>query len=351
MTKEINKLFVYGTLLQGESRNHYLDDCKLIRSLEIPGELYDMGMGYPAALYDENSKETITGEIYTICGDVNKKLRELDEVECAGLGLYKRKPIYNEHHFYLYEPGELLRGYLRTENKIRAGSWRSHSSIALKNPVEFAIRFENSQRQRYREFPPEDSTELTFLRGEIPILITAPHATRHVRIHKLKYQEEYTGALSVILHALTGSHALYTHWASNIDPNFYDHAPFKKKILKVVSKFGIRFVLDLHVTRGQGNEDIYPGIGSSKEFLLGKDLYLQHLEELTKSNGLVLGGLHVFPASVQMTVTKFVSRNLQIPAMQIEINERLSRPETNPREFERLVKFLRDYIRSIQDLV
>ncbi len=351
MAKEINKLFVYGTLLQGEPRNHYLDDCKLIQSIEIPGELYDTGMGYPAALFNENSKEIITGEIYTICVDTNKKLIELDEVEGTRLGFYKRRSIYNKHHFYFYESGELLNGYIRPVNRIKPGNWRRHASVALKNPVEFAIRFENSQRQRYREFPPEDSTGLTFLKGEIPILVTAPHATRHLRMNKLKYQEEYTGALSVILHALTGSYALYTHWASNIDPNFYDHAPFKKKILKVVSKFGIRFVLDLHVTRGQGNEDIYPGIGNSKEFLLGNDFYLHHLGELTKSNDLVLGGFHVFPASVQMTVTKFVSRNLQIPAMQIEINERLSRPETNPFRFEKLVNFLMNYICSIQDLV
>ena len=347
MTREINKLFVYGTLLQGESRNYHLDGCKLIQSIEVPGELYDTGRGYPAALFDGHSKETITGEIYTICGDVNRKLRELDKVEGTEIGLYKRRSIYNGYHFYLYEPGELLKGYLRTENRIKSGSWRRYASVALKDPVKFALTFENPQRQRYGEFPPEDSTEFTFLRGEIPVLVTAPHATRHLRMGKLKYQEEYTGALSVILHSLTGSHALYTHWASSIDPNFYDHAPFKEKLLKIIRKFGIRFVLDLHSFRGQRNEDIYPGIGNDREFLFGNDFYLYKLEELLESNGLVLGGLHVFSGSIQMTITKFVSRNLEIPAMQIEINERLRHPESNPSEFEKLVKLLTNYIRSI----
>jgi gamma-glutamylcyclotransferase (GGCT)/AIG2-like uncharacterized protein YtfP len=347
MTREINKLFVYGTLLQGEPRNYHLDGCKLIQSIEVPGELYDTGRGYPAALFDGSSKETITGEIYTICGDVNRKLRELDEVEGTEIGLYKRRSIYKGHHFYLYESGELLKGYLRTQNKIKSGSWRRYASVALKNPVKFALMFENPQRKRYGEFPPEGSIGFTFLRGEIPVLVTAPHATRHLRMDKLKYQEEYTGALSVILHALTGSHALYTHWASTIDPNFYDHAPFKKKLLKIVRKFGIRFVLDLHSFRGQRNEDIYPGIGNDREFLFGNDFYLYKLEELAGSNGLILGGLHVFSASIQMTIAKFVSRNLEIPAMQVEINERLRNPENNPSEFEKLVKLLTDYICSI----
>jgi gamma-glutamylcyclotransferase (GGCT)/AIG2-like uncharacterized protein YtfP len=351
MAREIDKLFVYGTLLQGERRNHHLDGCKLIQSVEVPGKLYDTERGYPVALFDGNSKETVTGEIYALCGDVDKKLRELDEIEGTEIGLYTRKSIYNGHHFYVYETGELLRNRIRAENRINSGSWRRYGSVALKNPVEFAIRFENSQKQRYREFPPEDSSGLTFLRGEIPILITASHATRHLRMGKFKYQEEYTGAVSVILHALTGSYVLYTHWASSVDPNFYDHAPFKEKLRKVVKEFGIRFVLDLHGTRREWSDDIYPGVGNSREFLFGDDFYLHKLEQSSELNGLAIGDLRVFPASTQMTITKFVARNIQIPAMQIEINERLRYPESHPSKFERLVKFLTDYIGSIQDLV
>ncbi|MER3447848.1 MAG: hypothetical protein C4291_13920 [Candidatus Dadabacteria bacterium] len=347
MSREIFKLFVYGTLLQGEMGNCYLDGCKLIRSAEIPGKLYDTGRGYPAALFDSNSKETVTGEIYAICGDADKKLREIDKIEGTEIDLYKRKPIYNRHHFYVYETGGLLKRYIRTENRIPSGNWRRHGSVALKNPVEFAIRFESSQKQRYREPPPEYSSGLIFLRGEIPILITAPHATRHLRMGKLKYQEEYTAALSVILHALTGSYVLYTHWASNIDPNFYDDAPFKSKLLNVIRKFGIRFILDLHGTRREWSADIYPGVGINREFLFGNDFYLHKLEQSAKSNDLVIGGLHIFPASTQMTITKFIAKNIQIPAMQIEINERLRHPEINPSEFERLVKFFTDYIGSI----
>lgn len=348
MAGEIDKLFVYGTFLQGEIRNHHLDGCHLIQSVEIPGRLYDTGRGYPAALFDSDSKETVMGEIYAIGGDVDKKLRELDEIEGMEIGLYKRKSIYNGYHLYVYETGELLKNFIRSENRINSGNWRRHGSVALKNPVEFAIRFENSQKQRYGEPPPADSSGLTFLRGEIPILVTAPHATRHLRMGKLKYQEEYTGTLSVILHALTGSYALYTHWASGVDPNFYDDAPFKSKLLKVVRKFGIGFILDLHGTRREWNDDIYPGVGNNREFISGNDFYLYKLQESSESNGLVLGGLHVFPASAQMTITKFVSRNLEIPAMQIEINERLRRPEGNSSEFEKLVKFLTDYIISIK---
>src|SRR5579885_1476304 len=88
MAGEIDKLFVYGTLLQGERRNHHLDGCHLMKSAEIPGRLYDTGRGYPAALFDGNSKETVMGEIYAISGDVGKKLRELDEIEGTEIDQY-----------------------------------------------------------------------------------------------------------------------------------------------------------------------------------------------------------------------------------------------------------------------
>lgn len=347
MDKAKEKLFVYGTLLQGEPRSRYLEDCKLIQSMEIPGELYDTGRGYPAGLFDKDSEETVRGELYAICEDVDKKLKELDEIEGTETGLYKRKKLRHKNHsFYIYEAGESLRDCLQAKNKITSGNWRRHTSVALEDPVEFALNFENSQKKRYKELPPEDSGGLVFLRGEIPVLITAPHATEHFRMNASKYQEKYTGALSSVLHILTGSHALYTHWASSVDPNFYEDAPFKKNLEKVVKKFGIEFVIDLHGTRREWDEDIYPGIGVDREFLLGDDSLFYKLRESAESNNLILGGLDVFPASRQMTVTKFVSRNLGIPAMQIEINERLRHPETDPLLFKRLVKFLSEFIRK-----
>ncbi len=303
-------------------------------------------------MFDGNSEETIAGEIYNLSGDSNKKLKELDEVECTRFGLYRRKDFkHKRHHFYLYEAGEQLRGCLNKENSINSVNWRRQGSFALKDPVEFALTFEKEQQERYREFPPEDSSGMIFLRGDAPILVTAPHATTHLRMNKQKQQEEYTGAISVILHSLIGAHALYTHWASKIDPNFYDDAPFKKKLTKIVKKFGIKSVLDLHGTRGQRAEDIYPGIGNNREFLIGNDSYLRTLKESANSNGIVLGGLNVFPASIQMTVTKFVATKLGIPAMQIEINERLRDPKSDPQGFEKLVTFLTEYLHRIKTYI
>ncbi len=102
-------------------------------------------------------------------------------------------------------------------------------------------------------------------------------------------------------------------------------------------------------TRVQRNKDIYPGIGNNREFLIGNGFYLHKLED--SANGLALGDLHVFPASNQMTVTKFVAQKLEIPAMQLEINERLRHPESNSNGFEKLVTFLTEYLYQIKTYI
>ncbi len=344
-----DKLFVYGTLLQGEPRNRYLEDCKLIRTLEVPGKLYDTLRGYPAAAFDPNTEETVAGELYWISRDVDKKLEYLDRVEGTRDRFYHRKKLgHGGYNFYLYEAGELLKEALKEENRIQTGNWRRYGSAAFVNPAQFARTFEEPQRKRYRKFPPDDSIGSIFLKGEAPILVTASHATAHLRMNVLKYEEHYTGAIAVILHILTGSHAIYTHLASKVDPNYYDEAPFKKKIEEVIKEYGIKFVIDLHGTRTKRNEDIYPGVGKNREFLLGNDTYLNRLEELVKSSGLILGGTEVFPASRQMTITKFISSRLRIPAMQVEISERLRQPDKNPSEFVGLIRILEDLISSIK---
>ncbi len=350
MTGEINKLFVYGTLLQGEPRSQLLEDCKLITTIDVPGKLYDTGRDYPAALFEKDSDGTVSGELYSLCKNHEEKLNQLDEVEGIETELYTRKKLtFRNHSFYAYEAGERLKESLSDENQITSGSWRRYASLALENPVRFAIQFENSQRQYYVEPASDEFDGTVFLRGEIPVLVTAPHATTHVRVKMTKSYELYTGALSVILHSLTGAHALYTHRMSNIDPNYYDDSPFKESLQSIINEHDIRFVIDIHGTGSGRPYDIFPGVGLDGEFLIGKDSYLAILNETAQRKKILIGGLDIFPAAKQMTVAKFAATKIGVPAMQIEINRSLRQPEDNPTQFKKLVEFISSYISRINE--
>ncbi|MBI4228548.1 MAG: gamma-glutamylcyclotransferase [Deltaproteobacteria bacterium] len=352
MSNEIKKLFVYGTLLQGEPRSRFLQDSDLLGSLEVPGELYITGMGYPAASFKRKPNQRVCGELYELSGDnITDKIMMLDEIEGIENGLFKRKELeISGHHFFAYEAGGSLDNFLMDRYRIKSGNWRLHGSIAKKDPIKFALDFENFSAKSYRELPLEGTMGSIHLRGEAPILVTAPHASAHLRMSKLKSQETFTGSLSVILHAMTGSHALYTHRASKIDPNFYDESSFKKKMARIVKSFGIRFVLDVHGTSTTKVGDVFPGVGFDNEFLVSNEVFIDKLIKCSKRFGIRLGGSKIFPASRQMTVTKFVARNLGIPAMQIEVNEKLRSPDILPQSFEKLVSFLVCFLSTVKDI-
>ncbi|MGB7293118.1 MAG: gamma-glutamylcyclotransferase family protein [Thermodesulfobacteriota bacterium] len=350
MSDKIKKLFVYGTLLRGESRNAFLQDGDLLGSLDIPGELYITDMGYPAASFNENPNHHVSGELYELSGDkITDKIMVLDKIEGTDNGLFMRKLLrINGHKIFTYDAGEALNSFLNDRCKIESGSWRLHGSLAKRDPIKFARGFEKYSAKGYREFPIKDSSGSIHVRGVAPILVTAPHACAHVRMNKLKNQEKFTGSLAVILHSITGSHAFYTHRASEIDPNFYDESPFKKQIARIVKEFGIRFVLDIHGTSTAKTGDVFPGVGIDKEFLLGNDSLLDRLVKGSERFGIRLGSSKIFPASRQMTVTKFAARTLGIPGMQIEISERLRTPDKFPKRFDELVRFLADFLSGVE---
>lgn len=124
----LRRLFVYGTLQQGECRAHLLKDClaEPVRAGRVRGRLIDLG-GYPGLL-PTTSTEWVYGELLTVT-DIEDTLFELDQVEgFAGHGkenLYDRVLITVETQqeqylawVYSYStPPDVLR-------LIPSGDWR-----------------------------------------------------------------------------------------------------------------------------------------------------------------------------------------------------------------------------------
>ena len=344
MSGLIDKIFVYGTLQRGEERSCYMRDCRLSGILEVPGRLYDTGRGYPAAVFDGESDSTVSGELY-IMESPTLRIEELDRVEGVDSGLFRRSRIKNPGaEFFCYEPGPLLKDVVSVGNRIQDGRWRTHSSLAFTDPVDFALRFESHIKNSYKVHAEEGSDGIHHIKGRVPVIVTAPHATAHVRMGRLKRQEFYTGALAVMLHSLTGCHALYTDRLSPIDPNYSDESPFKAMLSEIAERYGIVFLLDLHGTGTENPGDVFPGAGSDREFLKGGHRIFDELNKAAASYGISLGSEDVFPAQRQMTVTRFSAARLGVPSMQLEIGGGLRQPGSAPGDFTRLVNFLREFI-------
>jgi gamma-glutamylcyclotransferase (GGCT)/AIG2-like uncharacterized protein YtfP len=82
-------LFVYGTLLKGQSNHHRLQGSVLVASHAwVHGVLYDVGCGYPALVQGVDDIGRVVGEIYLVSPEV---LKSVDVLE----GYYGKNDVGN----------------------------------------------------------------------------------------------------------------------------------------------------------------------------------------------------------------------------------------------------------------
>jgi gamma-glutamylcyclotransferase (GGCT)/AIG2-like uncharacterized protein YtfP len=107
---EINTIFVYGTLQQGQSRNYILRGLKYEKAvLSDYKKLEPPSLGFPFIIKD--NKSSVRGEVYY--GLSRSLINQLDMIEGEGR-LYHRIIVQvkvesgNEIDVYTYYPSEIL---------------------------------------------------------------------------------------------------------------------------------------------------------------------------------------------------------------------------------------------------
>ncbi len=189
-------------------------------------------------------------------------------------------------------------------------------------------QFENTQVS-YRDDPPRGQVSFRYLRGNRPVLVSAPHGALHWRNGGWKGEDEYTAALAHLLSTQTGAHALYTVRRIRPDPNFEDDSDYKRTLASLLWEHNIELVLDLHGARRGRDFGLELGTMSGATCPDYQSSIIQHLEwqgfvrEHRRSldrlwvNRLFKGGAR------QRTVTRFVWEQYGVNAAQIEINAHL----------------------------
>ncbi|KJS84437.1 MAG: hypothetical protein JM58_10810 [Peptococcaceae bacterium BICA1-8] len=197
-----------------------------------------------------------------------------------------------------------------------------------------------------RRVNPKQEDPFWFSIGEVPVLVSAPHAVRHYRQKKIKMSDQFTGSIAYLLNRLTGCHAIAVTKLYGGDPNVDNPCIYKEKIIDFCSKEKIKFVLDIHGAAREREFDVDLGTNKEKN-LLGKMEILETLEQNFQGFGLSKISLDYFAASGPNTVANYVARELGIPAVQIEINKQYRVPAQNPQGFHRLLGALAESIKSL----
>jgi len=171
------------------------------------------------------------------------------------------------------------------------------------------------------DYDQEADPYFAYLPGTIPVLVSAPHGTKHYRASEGRWRVEdaYTSSLAIELGKLTGAHVLYARNKSREDANNDADGEYKAFLEKIVKEKGIKFILDLHGAEGGRPFSVDVGVRESAVAACSCPTYRGTLEKTFSGFEADLFNQH-FSARSPGTITSFARDSLGIEAAQIEIN-------------------------------
>lgn len=156
------------------------------------------------------------------------------------------------------------------------------------------------------------------VKGEIPVLITAPHTMKQVRKDgSIKYSEPFTKAIALYLNKVCGSSCLIKIKDTGMDSNRDNHDEFKEDLVNFVKDNDIKLVIDLH--GADRNRDFDVEFGTMNN--LSADIStIKELEEAFVHNGIVnVEHNNPFKGGA---ITQYLYNVKNVEVIQLEINGR-----------------------------
>lgn len=182
----------------------------------------------------------------------------------------------------------------------------------------------------------------TVISGEIPILLSAPHAVNQGRDGKIKKADIHTGGITEYLCKKCNCYGIIRNYNELDDPNYDNFGvglAYKEQILKIVKEKNIKLVLDIHGCNSQHNFDFDIGTNNKKN-LNGQEKIVKILKDTLNTIGKTEID-NYFKASLDGNISKYISHNSNIPSIQLEISSK----------FRTEKQYLEQFIMSLQKVI
>jgi hypothetical protein len=211
-----------------------------------------------------------------------------------------------------------------------------------------AVKIEKEINAHSEAQAPNGSSWFEVVEGKVPVIVTAPHATKPFREGQYRFADGGgTAALARMLNKLAGVTVVYTTFASPSDPNYYDDNAFKATLDALIKSKQPVLVLDLHGSHPYRPYDVDLGTMNGQS-LLGKDSLVVDIVKTLRAEGMINISSNYFAAAKNQTITKFVSAR-GVPAIQLEISSTWLAPSQDnlsAHRFSQLLQALVKYINA-----
>ena len=185
--------------------------------------------------------------------------------------------------------------------------------------------------------------DYVLIKGEVPVLITAPHTMQQVRKDgSIKQGETFTKAIALYLNEKCKISCLIKIKDTGEDSNRDNHDEFKTDLINFVKDNKVKLVIDLH--GADHNRDFDVEFGTMNN-LTADFSTIKELEEAFKHNGIVnIEHNNPFKGGA---ITQYLYNCKDVEVIQLEINGRL-RDVNNIECLERfcnsLVYFIEEFV-------
>ena len=200
--------------------------------------------------------------------------------------------------------------------------------------------------KKFDEYKTDIDKSFEFIEGKEKIILSAPHSVRQFRNGKIKGKDMLTGAMTILLQKNINCYCIYKTKNINDDANYdIENNDYKDKIIEIVNKDKIKFLLDIHGAKDGQEFDVDIGTDNLKN-LNKKTEYVIEFLKIAEKYGINATVDKIFKASTQHTISNTIARKTKIPCMQIEIAKKYR----NIEEFDNIKKildFLEEFLKKV----
>ncbi len=215
--------------------------------------------------------------------------------------------------------------------------------------ITWSDQFESCLKRKADQYPPEGEHDFEYYGGQLPVLVLAPHATAYFKEGKLFFPESYTGSLAVLLHKLTGCHALISSYCTVADPVYYLGSPYTSFLSQLIKKVNVKLVLVLHGIEDWNSPHDFFLTSWNNSSLINKTEYLNLLVSMLKLKDFKEIG-YDFPEVTSnnvKTISHLLFEVFSVPTIRLEIHNRYRLPKLQPTLYSRLHTALAQFLMLI----